>query len=59
MSNTPATEATRKLTKPEGPLGDGGPPASLLGKVYARCYDQAMARIVRPHIVGCAERPAA
>jgi ubiquinone/menaquinone biosynthesis C-methylase UbiE len=35
------------LTKPEGPLGDGGPPLSLFGKVYARCYDYFMDGIDR------------
>jgi SAM-dependent methyltransferase len=47
MSNARATEATTKLTKPEGRLGDGGPSVSLFGKVYARCYDQFMDRIDR------------
>ena len=45
MSNARATEATGKLTKPEGTLGDGGSPASLFDKVYARCYDRFMDRI--------------
>jgi hypothetical protein len=43
MSNARATKATGKSTKPEGPLGDGGPPVSVFDKVYARCE------------VGCAE----
>jgi len=47
MSNARATEATRKLTKPGSPLGDGGPPVSLFGRVYARCYDRFMDRIDR------------
>jgi len=45
MSNARATKATGKLTKPQDPLGDGGPPVSLFGKVYARCYDRFMDRI--------------
>jgi SAM-dependent methyltransferase len=45
MSNARATKATGKLTKPEGTLGDGGPPASLFDKVYAHCYDFFMDRI--------------
>ena len=45
MSNTRATEAMRKLSKPRSLLGEGGPPVSLFGKVYARCYDQFMDRI--------------
>ena len=45
MSEARATEATRKLTKPGGPLGDGGIPVSLFGKLYARCYDQFMDQI--------------
>jgi ubiquinone/menaquinone biosynthesis C-methylase UbiE len=47
VSNARATKATRKLTKPGGLLGDGGPPVSLFGKVYARCYDFFMDRIDR------------
>ncbi len=47
MSNARATEAMRKLSKPGGLLGDGGPPVNLFGKVYARCYDQFMDRIDR------------
>jgi ubiquinone/menaquinone biosynthesis C-methylase UbiE len=45
MSNARATKATGKVTKLEGPLGDGGPPVSLFGKVYARCYEFFMDRI--------------
>ena len=47
MSNARATKATRKLAKSGDPLGDGGSPESLFGKVYARCYDRFMDRIDR------------
>ena len=45
MSKARATKGTGKLTKPEGTLGDGGPPVSLFDKVYARCYDFFMDRV--------------
>ena len=47
MGNERATEATRKLTKPGGPLGDGGLPVRLFGRIYARCYDFFMDRLAR------------